>query len=66
MSHLPLLLLHSALLKTSLSIFVNHDDEDNYVDSDDGIGNSGNGDVDDSDNYALCMHTDMIMEITMI
>ena len=64
MSHLQLLLLHSALLKTSLSIFVNHDDEDNHVDSDDG--NSGNGDVDDSDNYALCMHTDMIMEITMI
>ena len=54
------------MLKTSFSIFVNHDDEDNYVDSDDGIGNSGNGDVDDSDNYALYMHTGMIMEITMI
>ena len=52
------------MLKTSFSIFVNHDDEDNHVDSDDG--NSTNGDVDDSDNYALCMHTDMIMEITMI
>ena len=39
-----------SLLKTSLSIFLNHDDEDTHVDSDDG--NSGSGDVDDSDDYA--------------